>query len=115
MGLGRDDLLYLALLALDDVAEAARAGPVPRSIALRFLLAFVHQASGADPDRKWVFDSFWREGTSLGDRSGSAYLRRVARLTAIDSAMNGICHACGWQLTPELELQLRAHRAKLKR
>jgi hypothetical protein len=125
MGIGRAALTELALLALDDAAEAALAEPVPRSIELRFLLAFLFHASGADPAKRWLYDQFWREATtrrpvtvcfSKGLLSGdSEVTATIARRTSLQAALNGICREAGCERLPEVELALREKRTKLKR
>jgi hypothetical protein len=90
---GRDELIYMALMALDEIAETCGRAPAQKTWALRFILAWLFEASGADPDRKWMFEHFWKDAT----RSGGEYLQCVARETGAQSALNGITRACGWE------------------
>lgn len=114
MRLDRHKLVFMGLLALDDLREQAFDAPTARSIWLRFLLAFLFEASGSDPAKKWLFDSFWRE--ALGQSDGRTHgLSEVIRKRALETAMNGICRECGWERTGDLELEMQAFRAKLKR
>ena len=62
MRLTRDELIWKALLAIDEVAEKAREGPVERSLFLRFTLAFLYCES--DGGSLWVFREFWKSVTA---------------------------------------------------
>lgn len=50
------ELRERALAAVDEAAEQSSDGPVPRTLALRFALAFLANFA----DEKWPFDNFWR-------------------------------------------------------
>ena len=53
---GMADLRARALAAVDEVAERTHNGPVERTLALRFTLAFLANFA----DERWPFDNFWR-------------------------------------------------------
>ena len=53
---GMADLRTRALAAVDEVAERAHYGPVERTLALRFTLAFLANFA----EDRWPFDNFWR-------------------------------------------------------
>ena len=50
------DLRERALAAVDEAADQASDGPVRRSLALRFTLAFLANFA----DERWPFDNFWQ-------------------------------------------------------
>lgn len=56
MRFGMSDLRERALLAVDEAADQAAHGPVHRSLALRFALAFLANFA----EDRWPFDNFWR-------------------------------------------------------
>jgi hypothetical protein len=56
MRFGMTELRNWALVAIDEVAEQAKAGPIQRQFALRFALAFLANFA----DERWPFDNFWR-------------------------------------------------------
>ncbi len=91
MRLSRDHLTFKALAALDEAAEAT--GPVPKSFALRFALAYLYAISTGE---RWMFDEFWRRATEpcAGDFAGA-----LARRQSLNAAFNGIW---GWQLIPQI-------------
>jgi len=93
MGIDHDQLVYMALMVLDEIADANTEAPAHRSVVLRFTLAWLFHQCGGDPSKKWLFDSFWKEAT----RMGASCTDDVARRTSIQAAMNGICRACGWE------------------
>lgn len=53
-----------ALAAVDEAADQANDGPVRRSLALRFTLAFLANFA----DERWPFDNFWQAIGSSNDR-----------------------------------------------
>ena len=56
MRFGMSDLRDRALAAVDEVAERSHEGPVERTLALRFTLAFLANFA----EERWPFDQFWR-------------------------------------------------------
>ena len=55
----REQLILRALAALSEIADECGERPVPKSLSLRFLLAYNFVAAGADPKLKWIWTSFW--------------------------------------------------------
>jgi hypothetical protein len=51
-----DQLRERALAAVDEAATRSHKGPVERTLALRFTLAFL----GNFADERWPFDHFWK-------------------------------------------------------
>jgi hypothetical protein len=62
---GMADLREHALAAVDEAAGNTRKGPVRRSLALRFALAFFVNFA----DERWPFDEFWRAIANPNDRA----------------------------------------------
>jgi hypothetical protein len=58
MRFSKEHLTFKALVALDEAAESA--GPVPRSFALRFALAYLYATTTGE---RWLFDDFWKQAT----------------------------------------------------
>lgn len=84
-----DQVKALGLAALEEYAKAADAGPVPRSMALRFLLAWL----SLHAEERWPFDAFWREATRpAADWTDAAVFGRHQSLT---NAVNGIYQQLG--------------------
>jgi hypothetical protein len=102
MRFSKEHLTFKALLALDEAAESA--GPVPKSFALRFALAFLYATSSGD---RWLFDEFWRRAT---DAAGPDYVSAMARRQSLSACLNGICRAAGMERTPELIRSFREAR-----
>jgi hypothetical protein len=50
------DLKERALAAVDEAASKSHQGPVERTLALRFALAFLANFA----DERWPFDNFWK-------------------------------------------------------
>jgi len=61
---GMTDLRERALAAVDEAADQASDGPVRRTLALRFTLAFLANFA----DERWPFDNFWQSIASSNDR-----------------------------------------------
>ena len=104
----RKQLLRKALTALSDVADTCGKRPVPKSLLLRFTLAYTYVEAGADPKKKWLWDEFWRcaTGQRCGDGPGQ-YLDDYIRGTGARSALSGICREAGYSPDHEFLTHLR--------
>ncbi len=108
MSMFREQLLLKALAALCEIADECGARPAPKSLSLRFILAYTFAAAGADPKLKWIWSSFWEHATGPHDpmRPMDDYLRG----TGARSAFSGICREVGYPPDDELLGMLRTHR-----
>jgi hypothetical protein len=79
---GMADLRNRALAAVDEAATKSHKGPVERTLALRFALAFLANFA----DERWPFDRFWK---ALQEP------RENERWAGIISARNAIYRAVG--------------------
>jgi hypothetical protein len=61
---GMTELREWALAALDEAADQSKEGPVRRTLALRFALAFLANFA----DERWPFDNFWRSIATINER-----------------------------------------------
>ena len=61
---GMTELREWALAAVDEAADQSKEGPVHRSLALRFALAFLANFA----DERWPFDNFWRSIATVNER-----------------------------------------------
>ena len=64
VGFGMSELRGWAFAAVDEAADQSTQGPVHRSIALRFALAFLSNFA----DERWPFDNFWRAIANPNER-----------------------------------------------
>lgn len=83
MGFGVEQLRDKALAALEEAAEQSCNGPIQRTRALRFALAYLWAYSGAD---RGMFDWFWRSLATDND---------IGRSQNVNASLNGIYRACG--------------------
>ncbi len=110
----RERLRRMALLAAWEISRAAVERPFPRSIMVRFLLAYLFAEAGRPPDRHWVYSSFWNEiGQPLrADRPEDRYWRS----TMAETRIKGFVSDLGLPQTPafwiELEEELRRWRVE---
>lgn len=106
----RKSLMIRALAALCEIADECGIRPAPKSLGLRFILAYTFVAAGADPARKWIWDSFWTHATMAHDpdRPLDSYIRG----TGARSAFNGICREIGLPADNALLARLRGHSAR---
>jgi hypothetical protein len=81
MRFGMSELRNWALAAVDEAAEQAKAGPVPRPVSLRFALAFLSNFA----EDRWPFDNFWRAIATKDDKVRGATV--VAARNAIHRAV----------------------------
>lgn len=103
----RDQLIWKALLAVDEAAQRAANAPIAPSFALRFALAFLYAASGSR--ERWSYDSFWQEIQRPTPVDG----RHCARKMMATTALHGIMRSVGVIPTLEATDRLRANRQRL--
>jgi hypothetical protein len=96
---GTAELRNRALLALEEALEQCREGPVRRSFALRFALAFLSNFAS----EREAFDEYWR---------GLAEPKQPPRYGSVNVALNRIYRSIGAERDHALSLRLRrAHAA----
>lgn len=101
----RDKLLDLALPALVEIAEGCGRRQYPRSLFLRFTLAWLYHAAGK-PERKWVYDKFWSIVTS--PLNPSRPMDDGLRFTGATSCINGMLHDLDIPPTHDVFVAMRA-------
>jgi hypothetical protein len=113
----RADLVFTAILVLDEALEAARAGRVAPRPGLRLALAYLYLVGDRRTewfDREPYFE-FWQQATQsdaagVGAEGSAASWGRQTQMTA---AMNAIARAAGLELdAPVLERIARARRLR---
>jgi hypothetical protein len=81
---GMSDLRQRALAAVDEATDDANKGPVRRTLALRFTLAFLANFAG----ERWPFDNFWQTIGSKNDRvrwqNANAARNAIRRAVGVD-------------------------------
>jgi hypothetical protein len=77
-----EQLRERALAAIDEAATKSHKGPVERTLALRFALAFLGNFS----EERWPFDEFWKALQEPRDKE---------RWASIIGARNGIYRVVG--------------------
>lgn len=101
----RDKLLDLALPALVEIAEGCGKRQYPKSLFLRFTLAWLYHSAGK-PDRKWIYDRFWNTVTSAPNpaKPMDDYIRQNGATTCV----NGMLHDLGIPPTHDVFVAMRA-------
>lgn len=113
MRFSREQLVWKALLALDEIVQQCGKSPVPKSLMLRFTLAYLYVAAGAQPSTKWLFESFWKTATQPAPTvEVGEFLNSYCRLRDATTAMNGICWALGMEPTVSLYQAMAEARTK---
>ena len=95
-----DELVTRALLVLEAALVETQSRPVPRTLALRFTLAYLFGVARKD---KACFDDFWRAVTddaSAGD--GNDGVRSLGRSATGNASLNGLYRAVGVKRTNEM-------------
>jgi hypothetical protein len=99
MRLTNDQLTIKALRALEEASHSCQTAPLPPSLGLRFVLAFLYcQGHG----RREPFDHFWRNVTMPGREGQNAHAAGIARSQVVNASLNGIYHELGIERTPEM-------------
>lgn len=91
------DLATRALLVLEAALNDTGKAPVPRTLSLRFTLAYLYAIGGAD---RGSFDGFWREITDdTPCIDGGQGVRALGRVQNANASLNGIYRAVGIERT----------------
>lgn len=97
---GHDELVGRALLVLEAVLNDTGKAPVPRTLALRFTLAYLFAVARRD---RASFDGFWRNVTD--DRAclnGEQGVQALGRSQNANADLNGIYRAVGVKRTNDM-------------
>ena len=107
MSMFREQLILRALAALCEIADECGTRPAPKSLSLRFILAYTFVAAGSDARSRWIWDSFWKHCTAPADPKHplDAYIRG----TGARGAFNGICREIGYAADQDFLQALRGH------
>lgn len=96
----QDELVTRALLVLEAVLCETEKRPVPRTLALRFTLAYLYAVARRD---RPCFDSFWREVTDdTPCENGGEGVRALGRSANANAALNGLYRAVGMKRTNDM-------------
>ena len=95
-----NELVARALLVLEAALYQTAHRPVPRSLALRFTLAYLYAVARCD---RGCFDDLWRELTDdTPCRGGEEGHRALGRSANANASLNGIYRAVGMKRTNEM-------------
>ncbi|MGF7150092.1 hypothetical protein FHS96_003750 [Sphingomonas zeicaulis] len=108
----REQLIFKALVALDEIADSAHAAPVAPSFSIRFLLAFLYAAGDAD---RRCFDEYWKAMQDPHDGQPGT-MPGYIRGTALRGCITCMIRELGLPLTPEFHASLgHARRPRVER
>lgn len=92
-----DELVTRALLVLEAALYETAEGPVPRSLALRFTLAYLYAVARCE---RPCFDGFWREVTDNGScKDGEEGVKALGRAAGANAYLDGLYRAVGVKRT----------------
>jgi hypothetical protein len=111
MRIESDLLVFKALCALDQAANECEAGPLRRTFALRFALAYLFAVSKGD---RQAFDDFWRIIADPIEWGYSESQARYFRGSHARTALKGIALSVGYPQTPEAIQRLSVWRKGAK-
>jgi len=97
---GHDELVTRALLVLESALYETDKAPVPRSLALRFTLAYLYAVARRD---RPAFDGYWRAVTD--DRAcigGEEGIKALGRAQHGNACLNAIYIAVGVKRTNDM-------------
>jgi len=109
MGDVRDQLIFKALVALDEAVDQCGAGPLKPGFALRFALAYLFAVSDGQRDS---YDGFWHAIQEPNEREPGS-MGSYIRSSAARRNLNGIARSVGLYLSVELD-QALSHARKPK-
>lgn len=98
MRVSRERQIFLALCALDEIADQARIAPIQSSFALRFALAFLWSCS--DGRDRANYDALWRNLVDVKLRSNQApsTIDPNLRYLFARAQLHGVMHSLGFEL-----------------
>ncbi len=99
-----DSLTFKALCVLEEIELACKDGPVPRSEALRFTLAYLF---GVSNGTRWPFDAFWKAVTQIPNVERTPNIQAVERSARANASLNGIYLTLGSERTVSMMMNLR--------
>jgi hypothetical protein len=112
MRFDRDQLVFKAICALDEIVDQCSEGPVKATQAMRFVLAFLYSQSKSD-DRD-SFDQFWKIIRNEYQTAYSDHDQRYIRLTNARICYTGIARSCGVHMDIETMDRIAAVRVKVR-
>jgi hypothetical protein len=107
MRFGRDKLVFMGLVALDEVAERCASAPYKPPFSLRVVLAMLYAFSNGD---RTSFDRFWRACQMPDEPGHREHQSRIMRRGAVGAAYAGICKAVGCDQTVNFVADISAAR-----
>lgn len=93
MRFDRDLLIFKALCALSEVADASHDAPIKPTFAIRFALAFLYSQTNGDST---AFTNFWNEIQQTHDKAYHARQGEYLRASYSRTCVNGIINAVKW-------------------
>lgn len=95
-----DELVTRALLVLEATLYETAKRPVPRSLGLRFTLAYLYAAARCE---RSCFDGFWREVTDDAPcEDGGEGVKALGRSAGANAYLNGLYRAVGVKRTNDM-------------
>ena len=110
MRIPRDRLIFLGLVALDEVMRGCRTAPAAPSPALRVVLAMLYDLS--DGRGRQVFEECWRVCQLAPGETLTEHQANHRRSTEMRKIWNMICQSLGVEQTTELAHRLAAARPR---
>ena len=108
MRLTRDRLIFLGLVALDEVMRGCGTAPAKPSPALRVVLAMLYELSDGR-DRR-AFDYCWKTCQLAPSATLTEHQANHLRMTELHKVWNRICQLLGVEQTTEFGLRIAAAR-----
>lgn len=108
MRIPRDRLIFLGLVALDEVMRGCRTAPAKPTPALRVVLATLYELS--DGRERWAFDEWWRVCQLAPSETLTEYKANYQRQSQLNSLWSRICRLLDVEATPEFEALIAAAR-----
>jgi hypothetical protein len=108
MRIPRDRLIFLGLIALDEVMRGCATAPAKPSPALRVVLAMLYELSDGR-DRR-AFDICWKECQIAPSETLTEHQANHLRMTELHKCWNRICQSLGVEQTTEFALRIAAAR-----
>jgi hypothetical protein len=108
MRLARDRLIFLCLVALDDIRRGCATAPAARSPQFRAVLATLYALSDGQ-DRK-VFDAFWQSSRLAPSHTMTEHQANHRRMSELGRMWPIICGRVGVEPSTEFTLALAAAR-----
>lgn len=104
MQLARDKIRWMALVALSELVDKAKDGPIAPTFTIRLTLAVLYAFSDGD---RTLFDQFWKVMQDPYATQPNGHFRSYCRTSHLQATLRGIIEAVGLKDSVAFGIEIR--------